>query len=297
MITINGTEITELKYNGVEIEKAICNGVVVFEERKKNPGDISIKTSADSIKLRVTTKDGSPCEVWNGGKKIAELQSDNKENIAVQNNAEEIIIKGYDIQELYCSYNQLTTLNASGCTSLQWLYCSNNQLTTLNVSGLTSLEVLSCYYNQLTALNVSGLTSLQWLDCSDNQLTTLNASGCTSLQGLYCFRNQLTALDVSGCTSLQKLECSSNQLTALNVSGLTSLQHLDCYNNKLSAEVFKKIFEDLPERKEKDGRVLLYKDGDSNYKDFTQPPELAAAFKAAKAKGWKFYKNNWSTEI
>ncbi|WP_252714496.1 leucine-rich repeat domain-containing protein [Treponema phagedenis] len=211
---------------------------------------IRMRTNAGSIKLRVTTKDGSPCELWNGGKKIAELQSDNWENIAVQNNAEEIIIKGYDIQELGCDNNQLTALNASGCTRLQVLYCS---------------------YNQLTTLNVNGCTSLQWLDCSNNQLTTLNASGCTSLQVLYCYYNQLTAL---------------------NVSGLTSLQHLDCYNNKLSAEVFKKIFEDLPERKEKCGRVLLYKDGDSNYKDFTQPPELAAAFKAAKAKGWRLYKIN-----
>ncbi|WP_262373085.1 hypothetical protein [Treponema phagedenis] len=148
---------------------------------------IRMRTNAGSINLRVTTKDDSPCELWNDGKKIAELQSDNKENIAVQNKAEEIIIKGYDIQELGCQYNQLTTLNASGCTSLQ---------------------VLGCEYSPFTA------------------------------------------------------------------------------------EDLKKLFEDLPERKEKDGGVLLYKDGDSNYKDFTQPPELAAAFKAAKAKGWRLYKIN-----
>ncbi|QEK01207.1 hypothetical protein FUT84_08625 [Treponema phagedenis] len=168
---------------------------------------IRMRTNAGSIKLRVTTKDGSPCELWNDGKKIAELQSGTHQTVSIPSNAEEIIIKGYDIQELGCDNNQLTALNASGCTRLQVLYCS---------------------YNQLTTLNVNGCTSLQWLDCSNNQLTTLNASGCTSLQGLYCFRNQLTALDVSGCTSLQRL---------------------DCYNNKLSAEVFKKIFEDLPERK------------------------------------------------
>ncbi|TYT77793.1 leucine-rich repeat domain-containing protein [Treponema phagedenis] len=253
---------------------------------------IRMRTNAGSINLRVTTKDDSPCELWNGGKKIAELQSDNKENIAVQNKAEEIIIKGYDIQELGCQYNQLTTLNASGCTSLQWLYCYNNQLTTLNVSGLTSLEVLSCFNNQLTSLAVSGLTSLQWLDCYDNQLTTLNASGLTSLRRLSCFRNQLTALDVSSCTSLQWLYCSNNQLTTLNASGCTSLQVLGCEYSPFTAEDLKKLFEDLPERKEKDGGVLLYKDGDSNYKDFTQPPELAAAFKAAKAKGWRLYKIN-----
>ncbi|QKS93028.1 leucine-rich repeat domain-containing protein [Treponema phagedenis] len=297
MITINGTEITELKYNGVEIEKAICNGVVVFEERKKNPGDISIKTSADSIKLRVTTKDGSPCELWNGAKKIAEMQSGTHQTVSIPNNAEEILIKGKDIQGLDCPNNRLTALDVSGCTSLQRLECYNNQLTAFDVSGCTRLQRLHCDRNQITSLNISGCTSLQHLYCYYNQLTTLNVSGLTSLEVLECYRNRLTTLNASGCTSLKRLVCFNNQLTSLAVSDLTSLQWLDCSNNKLSAEVFKKLFEDLPERKEKDGRVLLYKDGDSNYKDFPQPPELAAAFKAAKEKGWKFYKNNWSTEI
>ncbi|NVP23095.1 leucine-rich repeat domain-containing protein [Treponema phagedenis] len=148
--------------------------------------EIKMRTTAILVGFRVTTKDGSPCEVWNGGKKIAELQSDNWENIAVPNNAEEIIIKGYDIQELYCCGSKLTALDISGLTSLKELYCNNNQL---------------------TSLAVSGLTSLQWLDCSDNQLTELDVNGCTSLQELYC------------------------------------------NNNKLSAEVFKKLFEDFPERK------------------------------------------------
>ncbi|WP_244951091.1 leucine-rich repeat domain-containing protein [Treponema phagedenis] len=253
---------------------------------------IRMRTNAGSIKLRVTTKDGSPCELWNGGKKIAELQSDNWENIAVQNNAEEIIIKGYDIQELGCDNNQLTALNASGCTRLQELYCNNNQLTTLNVNGCTSLQWLDCYDNRLTALNVSVLTSLQHLDCSFNQLTALDVSGLVNLEDIDCCENGLTELNVRNCRALQRLNCSFNRLAALDASGCTSLQKLYCNNNKLSAEVFKKIFEDLPERKEKCGRVLLYKDGDSNYKDFTQPPELAAAFKAAKAKGWRLYKIN-----
>ncbi|WP_252722440.1 leucine-rich repeat domain-containing protein [Treponema phagedenis] len=278
---------------------------------------IRMRTNAGSIKLRVTTKDGSPCELWNGGKKIAELQSGNWENIAVQNNAEEIIIKGYDIQELGCDNNQLTALNASGCTRLQVLYCSYNQLTTLNVNGCTSLQWLDCSNNQLTTLNASGCTSLQWLYCDNNKLISLDVSGCTSLQELYCNNNQLTTLNVNGLTSLKHLDCQYNQLTTLNLSGCASLEELECYrnrltkldissctslkelycyNNKLSAEDLKKIFEDLPERKEKDGMAVLYNScgnvNDNNYKDFTQPPELAASLEAAKAKGWRLYINN-----
>ncbi|TYT78085.1 leucine-rich repeat domain-containing protein [Treponema phagedenis] len=278
---------------------------------------IRMRTNAGSINLRVTTKDGSPCEVWNGGKKIAELQSDNKENIAVQNKAEEIIIKGYDIQELYCCgskltaldisgltslkelycyNNQLTSLAVSGLTSLQHLDCSDNQLTELDVSGLTSLKELYCYNNQLTSLAVSGLTSLRTLSCPHNQLTTLDVSGLTSLKHLDCQYNQLTTLNLSGCASLEELECYRNRLTKLDISSCTSLKELYCYNNKLSAEDLKKIFEDLPERKEKDGMAVLYNScgnvNDNNYKDFTQPPELAASLEAAKAKGWRLYINN-----
>ncbi|CEM60488.1 hypothetical protein DWQ65_07500 [Treponema phagedenis] len=180
----------------------------------------------------------------------------------------------------------------------KWLYkparvvCNNNQLTTLNVNGCTSLQWLDCYDNRLTALSVSGLTSLQHLDCSFNQHTALDVSGLVNLEDIDCCENGLTELNVRNCRALQRLNCSFNRLAALDASGCTSLQKLYCNNNKLSAEVLKKLFEDFPERKEKCGRVLLYTDGDSKYKDFTQPPELAAAFKAAKAKGWRLYKIN-----
>ncbi|MBR2593799.1 MAG: cell wall-binding repeat-containing protein, partial [Firmicutes bacterium] len=45
-----------------------------------------------------------------------------------------------NLEELYCSSNQLTSLNVSGCTGLEELYCSSNQLTTLDVSKCTGLE-------------------------------------------------------------------------------------------------------------------------------------------------------------
>ena len=93
----------------------------------------------------------------------------------------------------------------------------NNQLTNLDASGCTSLTTLDCYDNQLTNLNVLGCTSLTTLNCFSNQLTNLNVSGCTALSGLWCSGNQLTSLDVSACTSITSLWCWGNQLTNLNV--------------------------------------------------------------------------------
>jgi len=158
------------------------------------------------------------------------------------------------LENLDCSYNQLTNLDVSYNTNLQTLNCYSNQLTSLNVSQNTALQTLDCSDNQLTNLNVSQNTALQTLDCSDNQLTSLNVSQNTALQTLYCYNNQLTNLDVShntnlqtlNCydnqlaslnvqnTALQTLECSGNQLTSLNVSQNTALQTLNCSNNQLT---------------------------------------------------------------
>ena len=97
-----------------------------------------------------------------------------------------------------------------------------------------------------------------------------------------------------------KLFCGSNQLTALNVQGLTALYKLNCYGNRLNADAFKKLFDDLPQPDAGvNGWCTLYteKDGitEGNHKDFTAPPDLAAAFNNAKTvKKWKMYKRHGS---
>jgi Leucine-rich repeat (LRR) protein len=72
------------------------------------------------------------------------------------------------------------------------LDCDSNQLTSLDVSGLTELNYLVCHSNQLSSLDVSGLTELNYLYCNSNQLTSLDVSG-TGLNTLYCPANQLTS--------------------------------------------------------------------------------------------------------
>ncbi len=145
------------------------------------------------------------------------------------------VSKNTELTKLDCHYNQLTTLDVSKNTALTWLYCYNNQLTTLDVSKNTALTELDCSYNQLTTLDVSKNTKLTYLNCGSNQLTTLDVSKNTALTGLGCFNNQLTALDVSKNTALKSLDCSENQLTTLDVSKNTELTYLSCWSNPLTA--------------------------------------------------------------
>ena len=202
------------------------------------------------------------------------------------------------LQELICNNNELSTLDVSGLTKLQKLNCSKNQLTVLDVSGLTALQELNCQINQIPELNVQGLTKLQELSCSDNQLSTLDVSGLTALQKLYCRSNQIPELNVQGLTSLRELICYTNQLTTLNVQGCTALKSLLCYKNKLNADVFTKLFNDLPIREASDGaKAILYVEDEGvtegNCKNFSTPESLKKAFDNAKdVKHWKMQKTD-----
>jgi hypothetical protein len=136
---------------------------------------------------------------------------------------------------LYCSGNQLTSLDVSTCTALALLYCNDNQLTSLDVSTCTVLYILRCSNNQLTSLDVSTCTTLSYLSCDDNQLTSLNLSTCTVLTEFYCNNNQLTSLNLSTCAALEILDCSNNQLTSLDVSNGIALTDLFCSANNLTS--------------------------------------------------------------
>ena len=118
-------------------------------------------------------------------------------------------------------------------SALKYLDCSFNQLTSLNVTGCTALEYLDCSDNQITSLNVTGCTALEYLNCSFNQLTSLNVTGCTALKELYCYSNQLSTLDVKQCVALTYLDCMRNQLSTLNLVHNTALTGLDCNWNPL----------------------------------------------------------------
>ena len=203
------------------------------------------------------------------------------------------------LEKLDCSGNRLTALDVSGCTALKELICySNRELSTLNVQGLTELQKLYCDSNKITALDVSGCTALKELICNDNQIPELNVQGLTELQTLKCGGNKLSTLDVQGLTKLQQLNCSNNQLPALDVQGCTALKKLKCWKNKLNADVFTKLFNDLPKWEESDGaEAILYIKKTSvtegNCKDFTQPESLKTAFEDAKnVKHWKMQKIN-----
>ena len=140
------------------------------------------------------------------------------------------------IKDLTLDEMNIRDLKGIECfTSLRYLYCSKNQLSSLDVSSNTSLVILTCGDNQLSSLDVSRNTALLLLTCGDNQLSSLDVSRNTALASLFCNNNQLSSLDVSRNTSLETLYCHNNQLSSFNVSKNISLETLYCYDNQLSS--------------------------------------------------------------
>ena len=144
------------------------------------------------------------------------------------------VSKNTALTELDCSWNLLTSLDVSKNTALTKLNCYNNKLTLLDLSKNTALTSLDCNTNVLTSLDLSKNTALTSLNCHSNNLTSLDLSKNTALTVLYCYYNNLTSLDLSKNTALTLLNCHSNQLTSLDVSKSTNLTRLYCSDNQLT---------------------------------------------------------------
>ena len=140
-----------------------------------------------------------------------------------------------NLNNLYCSQLNLTSLDLKGLKYLTYIECFNNKLTTLDITGLKYLTYLFCDNNQLTQLNLSGLTNLKSINCSFNKLSLLNVSGLSNLTVLECYGNLFSTIDLSGLTNLQDLRCSSNPLTSLSLASSPKIQYLSCGNSSLTS--------------------------------------------------------------
>jgi len=139
-----------------------------------------------------------------------------------------------NLTELYCPYNQLTTLDISKNTKLKTLWCESNQLTSLDVSKNILLQWLDFSSNELSTIDISKNPFLTTLLYNYNQINNLDHSKYPQLIAIGCFGNNLTSLDISKNLNLKSLRCGDNQLTSLDISKNILLEYLDFKNNQIS---------------------------------------------------------------
>lgn len=145
--------------------------------------------------------------------------------------------------ELRADHNQISSL--SGLHSLESLVrCSlrNNQLTeitTIEASKFSCLEFLDVSNNRLASLSgVEGFASLQTLIAESNQITEFEpARTLKSLVSVSLVQNQLATLDGSRLPSVRALKLDGNRITSIrNADRLLSLEVLSL-NDQNGADI------------------------------------------------------------
>ena len=185
-----------------------------------------------------------------------------------------------------CNENMenITGIDVSHNTQLEFLDCGSNSLTALDVSNNKELVNLGCGSNSLSSIDVKNNTKLEWFDCKDNSLTSLDVTKNTQLKWLGCNDNSISMLDIKNNTMLRILYCYNNSLTSLDVANNTQLQGLYCQDNNFTTEALDDIFCSLPDRKgTANGIAQLLFDASSSDKSKV----LAANGSNATNKNWK----------
>ena len=132
-------------------------------------------------------------------------------------------------------------------TALEKLWCINNQLTWLDVSKNTKLNYLNCSANQLTSLNVYFNTNLLALFFESNNLTSIDVSNITVLEHLGCARNKMTWLDLHSNPDLESLYCDHNYITTIDFSDNPKISQIDCQQNYISGQGLDDMIRSLPQ--------------------------------------------------
>ncbi|GAE08037.1 hypothetical protein JCM10914_4296 [Paenibacillus sp. JCM 10914] len=150
------------------------------------------------------------------------------------NNITELdISKNINLRTLDCGANQLTTLDTGNNPLLEKLSCSYNELAQLDISRNPLLKELNCNKNEFRSLNLTDNEKLELLDCGFNRIRNLDISQNAMLAKLVCYWNIITELRVDQNKNLQELNCGYNSMFDLNLDHNTRLTHLDCGNNYL----------------------------------------------------------------
>lgn len=139
------------------------------------------------------------------------------------------------LENLFCSNNNLATLDVSNNINLVSLSCDSNSLESLMVVNNTNLETLNCSENQIQSLDVSNNLVLKNLTASGNQLSEIDVSNNSELSLLGVSNNRITGeLITINNPSLESLFCASNQILSLNLSTNTVLKNLNASDNLLT---------------------------------------------------------------
>ncbi len=121
------------------------------------------------------------------------------------------------LEALYCSDNNLTTVNTSTLTNLQTFWALANNLTSVDLTNNLAITDIRIEQNNLTSIDLSNQTNLVILQIDRNELTAIDVSNSPLITRFRVYNNNISNIDLSNNTSLSEVRVSNNVLISLNV--------------------------------------------------------------------------------
>lgn len=148
----------------------------------------------------------------------------------------------YELKE---NANQITTIDVSNNTRLEYLDLGENKLKSLDISKNPNLVYLEIQFNEISTLDLSSNPQLEMLSAGFNQLKTIDVSQNSNLVNLQVFNNQLTNVDLTNNPELQLVYVHNipqsfysypymNKLTSLDLSNNLKVRQLWFRNNNIA---------------------------------------------------------------
>jgi hypothetical protein len=144
-------------------------------------------------------------------------------------------IDGRNVIAVSLNNSNLTSIDVSAATALEYLDVTNNHLTTLDLSNNGLLRELNIYRNDIGSIDKSQLGSLKELSMGSNPMSSFSASGLSNLEsldvsGAYVSGVQnydsITYLDVSNSPKLSRVAVSYSLLNDFKFQNCPKLQSL-----------------------------------------------------------------------
>ncbi|WKK66348.1 LamG-like jellyroll fold domain-containing protein [Lutimonas zeaxanthinifaciens] len=142
------------------------------------------------------------------------------------------------LEDLWCSDNNITSVDVSNLKNLKQLTISRNRLTSLDVSKNAELLGLSVHVNELTSINVNNNTKLWVLECDGNPISSLDVTNNLELRTLFCGSQALQGeLDLSNNSKIIEFDCADSNITSLDLKNGNN-KNMEYFGSKNNPNLF-----------------------------------------------------------
>ena len=139
-----------------------------------------------------------------------------------------------NLEEIYCSSNNISNIDTSYFPLLEVLSCIGNNLTSIDVSQNPYLRYFFCSSNDISEIDISSNPNLLRIDFGNTLIQELNLENNNDLELIRLYRAILNTIDVSNLAALKTLEIGFNPISEIDLSNNSNLEYFSAYSTNLT---------------------------------------------------------------